>query len=493
MTSTSSAATPLAWHRAQSLRGWRPIVGIAALGAGILTVAGSFLPWAEIFAGLIGVPGVRGANGKVLAFAGGVIAAAALWHLVRGSSWTRWVIGIGGAAVLGYSSYLLLELSASLRSLGTDSMVAARGGPGLWLVAAGGLAAFGTLFLPSSGQTAFLATTSDGRSLRAWAADRTSAGPRRRLQLGLGVIWLVDAGLQFQPYMFTAKFATHIIEPVAMGSPALIANSVMGTGQLLLAHPVIFNAIFATIQLALGAGLIWRRTARAALAGSVIWGLAVWWLGEGLGGLLTGTATPLTGAPGGALLYVIIAVLAWPSRDTADDTAPTVAARSPIGRLGASALWIVFWGSAVYLALQSANLTPRSLTAAITGQSAGEPGWIAAMNRGIATAIGTNGAGVTLGFAVLFAVIAVGYFVPRATRVVIVAAMITAVAIWIFGEDFGGVLTGRGTDPNTGPLIVLLAVAYWPRRPLRAVVAREDRQPELSGGVPRPVPETQAA
>ena len=26
--------------------------------------------------------------------------------------------------------------------------------------------------------------------------------------------------------------------------------------------------------------------------------------------------------------------------------------------------------------------------------------------------------------------------------------------------------TGQGTDPNTGPLLVLLALAYWPRRPL---------------------------
>ena len=27
---------------------------------------------------------------------------------------------------------------------------------------------------------------------------------------------------------------------------------------------------------------------------------------------------------------------------------------------------------------------------------------------------------------------------------------------------FGGILTGSGTDPNTGPLLMLLAAAYWP-------------------------------
>ena len=33
--------------------------------------------------------------------------------------------------------------------------------------------------------------------------------------------------------------------------------------------------------------------------------------------------------------------------------------------------------------------------------------------------------------------------------------------IWV-AEDFGGVLTGTGTDVNSGPLLALLAAAYWP-------------------------------
>ena len=34
----------------------------------------------------------------------------------------------------------------------------------------------------------------------------------------------------------------------------------------------------------------------------------------------------------------------------------------------------------------------------------------------------------------------------------------------MFGEAFGGVFTGLGTDPNTGPLLVLLALALYPNR-----------------------------
>jgi hypothetical protein len=39
----------------------------------------------------------------------------------------------------------------------------------------------------------------------------------------------------------------------------------------------------------------------------------VWWLGEGLGGIFTGLASPLTGGPGAAVLYALLAVLIWPA------------------------------------------------------------------------------------------------------------------------------------------------------------------------------------
>ena len=57
---------------------------------------------------------------------------------------------------------------------------------------------------------------------------------------------------------------------------------------------------------------------------------------------------------------------------------------------------------------------------------------------------------------------AVGVWLPRpAARAVIVLAVVAAAAIWI-AEGLGGMLTGGGTDPNSGLLLALLAVAYWP-------------------------------
>ena len=40
--------------------------------------------------------------------------------------------------------------------------------------------------------------------------------------------------------------------------------------------------------------------------------------------------------------------------------------------------------------------------------------------------------------------------------------MVTAAVIWVLAQGFGGILTGHGTDPNTGPLLIVLAAAFWP-------------------------------
>ena len=43
-----------------------------------------------------------------------------------------------------------------------------------------------------------------------------------------------------------------------------------------------------------------------------------------------------------------------------------------------------------------------------------------------------------------------------------------AAVIWVIGEALGTILTGGGTDPNSGPLLALLALACWPLVPAAA-------------------------
>ncbi len=49
----------------------------------------------------------------------------------------------------------------------------------------------------------------------------------------------------------------------------------------------------------------------------------------------------------------------------------------------------------------------------------------------------------------------------RFTRLGVLIAVVLGAAIWL-AEDFGGILTGQGTDPNTGLLLIVIAAAFWP-------------------------------
>ncbi len=459
-----TAATGFRARRSwEVLRSWRGAVGLSGMAAGAIMITGAFLPWVTTFAGLIGIPGVRGSNGRMLAAAGAVIALAGIVHAVRGGRWSRWVIGLAGFLATGFSGFLLLQLAASLRSLSTDSMVAGQSGPGLWVTAAGSALAFATMFLPASAQQSVVRRDGAPPGLRAWAGDLKSTGARRGLQIALGGLWLADGALQLQPFMFGRGFVNQILMPAYMGSPAGVTGPALAFTRLVLHDPGAWNTAFAVTQLLLGAALLWRPTVRAALAGSVVWALAVWWMGEGLGGVLSGSATPLTGAPGAVILYALVAVLAWPARAGRGTDGP-VAAGSALGLTGARVAWLVLWGSFAYFILQAANRAPGALRDTFAGLAAGEPGWIAAMDKGLASAAGTQGLAISIGLAVVFVAAGLGVFWAATTRAALLLSVIAAVVIWVLGENFGAIATGRGTDPSTGLVLVALAAAYWPRR-----------------------------
>lgn len=457
-------------------RSWRVPAGLGAIVGGAVLITGACLPWVTTFAGLIAIPGIRGSNGRILASLGAVIVMAGLCHALRGGRWSRWLAGLAGFAATGYCGFLLLQLAASLRSLSTEPMVAARSGPGLWVCAAGSVAAFGTLFLPASTQQTLI-RRSPGRGLLAWAADHDSAGLRRGIQVALGVAWLADGALQLQPVMFTRGFVTQILMPATIGSPAGVSGPALAFSRLVLHDPASWDAAFAATQLLLGAGLLWRRSVRAALAASIGWALAVWWFGEALGGVLSGTASPLTGAPGAVILYALLAVLAWPRYGTGH-LAKSVATGSPLGRRGVALAWLLLWAASAHFLLQPENRTPHALPNAIAGLATGEPGWLAGMDRAVAGAVGSHGAAVTIALAVACLATGAGALWPRTARPALVLSAVLALAIWVLGENFGGLLTGQATDPDTGPLLILLAAAYWPDR----VRSKDD----LASGVPAP-------
>jgi hypothetical protein len=293
----------------------------------------------------------------------------------------------------------------------------------------------------------------------AGVAERAAPRDARRiLQLALAVLWLLDGVLQYQPFMFGKGFP-QMLAASARGNPAFAARPITWNATFTAHHLVVLNGVFAAIQIGIGLGIAWRPAVRFALGASVAWALGVWWFGEGLGGILTGSASPLSGAPGAVVLYALLAVLLWPVAE--DRPAPFAAGRA-VGRRAAQGLWLVLWASLAFFALSPASRAPGAASGVFSDMAAGQPDWLARLDGRIASALAGRGLLVSVLLAAALVVVAAGICLPgRAARAAVVLAVVVAVFIWL-AEGLGDIFTGSGTDPNSGPLLALLAVAFWP-------------------------------
>ncbi|MDA8285445.1 MAG: hypothetical protein M0Z42_19585 [Actinomycetota bacterium] len=286
---------------------------------------------------------------------------------------------------------------------------------------------------------------------------------QRRLQVALGLVWLLDASLQFQPAMFSRRFVGDFLAMNAMLQPHVVAQVIETVTNFLLPHAAAWNALFATTQLAIGVGLLWRRTVKAALVTSFAWALGVWVVGEGLGGLLAPVmGSPLAGFPGAVLLYGLLGLFLWP---TGRPERPAVADAGLLGARGARVLWALLWfGAAVeQVAAGFGQFTPKAvMTSVIAMNESGEPGWLVHLDKMATTA--TRSVGNPLALLLALIEVLIGVLVLRGHQVkrVLWVAIALSGVFWVIGQDFGGLLAGGATDPNAGPLYVLLALSLYP-------------------------------
>lgn len=284
-------------------------------------------------------------------------------------------------------------------------------------------------------------------------------GALRVLQLALAAAWLFDAVLQLQPFMFSPAFGRQMLAATATGNPAVLARSIIWATGALSDHAVVAGSVFAGVQLSIGVLIAWRPGVKLGLALSIPWSLAVWWVGEGFGGVFTRTANPLAGAPGAVVIYALLAVLLWPS-ETVRQGERCLADRLA-GPNAARLAWLVLWVSMAYFAVLPANRV-GGLGHSISDMEPGEPGWLSGLDRTMASLFG-HGAAPSIVLAVALAACGLGVFLPTGLRrAALVLSAALALLIWVVGEAFGGIFAGAATDPNSGPLLILLAVAYWP-------------------------------
>ena len=286
---------------------------------------------------------------------------------------------------------------------------------------------------------------------RRWAAGLRIN--RRGVQVALGVLWLIDGALQLQPFMFSPAFSTNVLGAAGSGQPGWVSAVVGVFAHQVAAHPIAWNAGFAATQLALGVGLLVPRLVRPALVASLLWATAVWWVGEGFGGLLMGHASLVTGAPGAAALYAILAVAAWPRSNRRADverlSEPPDAVWFPFA-------WLVIWLGSVAFQLLPGQNRAGDLSAEISGNASG---LLAYVGNAAAHAVDVGGAPLFVILLALMAAVAIGAL--RAGRCRTASAVIgigLAFLFWMVGQDFGQVDSGRATDLNSGPLLIVMGL-----------------------------------
>lgn len=304
----------------------------------------------------------------------------------------------------------------------------------------------------------------------------------------LGGLWLLDGLLQLQPRMFTADLISSVMTPALQAQPAPLAAGLAWIIQVTASHLVLVNLLIALVQVSIGACLLIGYRVDVALLASVVWSLVVWYAGEGLGMLLTGQASVLTGAPGAVLLYAALALTLLPRRTLirlASVVIPNWLPRewresdaSVLTREGLRWVLAAFWLGACALQLQPAWWRPGQIARAI--QAVQSPGTSSGMLvdpplRWLAVA--TGGIEVPLNFTLVLACLALGIGLATtrsdARRLQLLVCGITlSLLVWWATEAFGMLLTGLATDPNTGPLLVLLALCCWPRSTQASAAAR---------------------
>ncbi len=308
---------------------------------------------------------------------------------------------------------------------------------------------------------------------------------RRGLQIALGCIWLLDGLLQFQSYMYTHAFLAEIIEPTAKGQPGVIRETILTFAHFYGHDLTLWNTLAAELQCAIGLGLILsRRTVRPALAVSLVWAGGVWWFGEGFATILSGAPiSPLMGAPGAVLVYGLVGALVWP-RDAANGEEPVDGGL--LGARGGRVVWSLVWAEAAVLWLLHVDRSAGAIHAQIAGMAAVAPHWLATAQSSVAGDAAGHGVAIATVLALASAAIALGVWTRLWAPALALGATVS-LAYWVFGQNLGGPFwAGQATDVNTGPLLVLLALAVGASYQASPLGVTERRQRRTRTTTPAP-------
>jgi hypothetical protein len=205
---------------------------------------------------------------------------------------------------------------------------------------------------------------------------------------------------------------------------------------------------------------------------SIVWGLIVWYFGQGLGGLFAGSPTYLAGAPGSAILYVLLAAaLLLP------DAAWSSPCLLPLLRGISGSLWAV----GALLQLAPLYWSPLGLASVVQNVAMMPlPAWLGGIDAQLVAAMAAAPALWNAALCAIMFGVAVTVALGRGgnTPYLIALAWLVCVCGWVVFQGIGMIFSGMATDPNTAPLWALLLLPAW-----RALPARRATLPIPARGV----------
>jgi hypothetical protein len=300
-------------------------------------------------------------------------------------------------------------------------------------------------------------------------------------------MWLIDGLLQVQPRMFTGNMINGLMKPILEGQPAFLESIFHFIVNTITQNLSAVNWLIAVMQLLLGLGFIFLsdRWVKQLVVASFIWALIVWFGGEGMSMLFTGTASALTGAPGAVLLYPLIGLAVWPrtpgQRPFLTGPEPVTEDEGLLSRRGLRYALAGFWFFSAFLQLQPYWWEAGHISAAIGAMTDGgglNGALVDPVVTSLASALVTSE--VPVNFVLVLVFVAVGsglaWSGPRYLRLFLIASIAVSALIWYVAQAFGMIFTGMATDFNSGLLLIVMALSVWTRQ----ATAEIDRGHNLS-------------
>jgi hypothetical protein len=148
------------------------------------------------------------------------------------------------------------------------------------------------------------------------------------------------------------------------------------------------------------------------------------------------------------LLYVLLALLAWPHE------------RRALSSALVAPLWASVWVLNALLQFVSVHSGAMSLSAMAAQAESGAPGLVSRLDQWFAHgALPGATSDVLAGVLLLVGLWGLLGGAPR--RVAAGLGAFLALASWVLFQGTGDLTSGRATDPNSGPLYLLFAFALW--------------------------------